>query len=89
MKTLLMATAALGGLMLLSGNALAASQAYWGCMGSQPAPEPVYDPGPPPPGFGDDGWMNACASKYGSFRWDGPHAGQFKGFDGYWHWCNL
>ena len=33
--------------------------------------------------------MNACSQKYSSFQWTGPHAGQFKGFDGYWHWCNL
>ncbi len=67
-------------------------QAYWDCMGSRPAPAPVapvYDPGPPPPGYGDPNWMNACAAKYRSFQWSGPHAGQFKGFDSYWHWCNL
>ena len=53
------------------------------------APQPVYDPGAPPPGYGDPGWMRACASKYRSFQWSGPHAGQFQGFDGGWHWCNL
>jgi hypothetical protein len=67
------------------------NQAYWSCMGSGPAvaPQPIYDAGPPPPGYGDPSWMQACASKYGSFQWSGPHGGQFKGFDGYWHWCNL
>ena len=66
------------------------NQAYWSCMGSAPPPaQPIYDAGPPPPGYGDPNWMSACASKYGSFKWSGPHAGQFKGFDGYWHWCNL
>ncbi len=67
------------------------NQAYWDCMGrgGRQAPQPVYDAGPPPPGYGQDWWMNACASKYRSFRWDGPHAGQFKGFDGYWHWCSV
>ena len=68
-------------------------RAYWSCMNSgrraAPPPAPVYDPGPPPPGYGDQGWMSACASKYRSFQWSGPHEGQFKGFDGYWHWCNL
>ena len=66
-------------------------QAYWDCMGSGPrAPaQPVYDPGAPPPGYGQQSWMNACAQKYNSFQWSGRHAGQFKGFDGYWHWCNL
>ena len=68
-------------------------RAYWDCMnsgrGPRYAPQPVYDAGPPPPGYGDPGWMRACASKYRSFQWSGPHAGQFQGFDGYWHWCNL
>jgi hypothetical protein len=67
------------------------NQAYWQCMNSgQQAPvQPIYDEGPPPPGYGDQGWMNACAAKYRSFQWDGPNSGKFKGFDGYWHWCNL
>ncbi len=66
------------------------NQAYYSCMGGpRPAPQPVYDPGPPPPGYGNPNWMNACAAKYRSFQWSGPHAGQFKGFDSYWHWCNL
>jgi hypothetical protein len=66
------------------------NQAYWSCMGSAPQPaQPVYDAGPPPPGYGQQGWMQACASKYKSFQWSGPLAGKFKGFDGYWHWCNL
>ena len=65
------------------------NQAYWSCMGSAPPrAQPVYDMGPPPPGYGQDWWMNACANKYNSFKWSGPHKGQFKGFDGYWHWCN-
>ena len=62
---------------------------YHDCVYGAPAPAPVYDPGSPPPGYGQQWWMNACASKYKSFQWTGPHAGQFKGFDGYWHWCNL
>ncbi len=71
-------------------------QAYRDCMGSGPrAPaQPIYSPqpydaGPPPPGYGQQWWMNACSQKYGTFQWSGPHAGQFKGFDGYWHWCNI
>ncbi len=67
-------------------------RAYRDCMDnsrSGPAPQPIYDMGPPPRGFGHDGWMNACSDKYRSFQWDGPHAGQFKGFDGAWHWCQL
>ncbi len=68
--------------------------AYYRCMNSGPAPQrvydapPAYDMGPPPPGYGQQWWMKACSQKYGSFKWGGPHAGQFKGFDGYWHWCN-
>ncbi len=63
---------------------------YHDCLygGAAPA-QPIYDPGAPPPGYGQQWWMNACAAKYNSFRWDGPHAGQFKGYDGYWHWCNV
>jgi hypothetical protein len=62
---------------------------YRDCRYGSPAPQPVYDPGPPPPGYGQQWWMDACASKYRSFQWTGRHAGQFKGFDGYWHWCNV
>ncbi len=67
------------------------NDAYASCMGynSAPPPQPVYDPGAPPPGYGQDWWMNACASKYRSFQWTGPHSGQFKGFDSMWHWCNV
>lgn len=68
------------------------NQAYWDCMNAGrrgPPPQPVYDPGAPPPGYGQQWWMNACASKYNSFQWTGPHSGQFKGFDGYWHWCSV
>ncbi len=65
------------------------NQAYWQCMGGQPQPQPIYDPGQPPPGYGQQWWMNACSQKYKSFQWTGPQAGQFKGFDGYWHWCSL
>jgi hypothetical protein len=65
------------------------NQAYWSCMGSAPQPQPIYDPGAPPPGYGQQWWMESCAAKYKSFQWTGPYAGQFKGFDGYWHWCNL
>jgi hypothetical protein len=70
------------------------NQAYWSCMNGGPQPAPVYDgpydsPGGPPAGYGEQWWMQACASKYRSFQWDGPYAGQFKGFDGNWHWCNL
>jgi hypothetical protein len=66
------------------------NQAYWQCMGNQPAPQqPIYDAGPPPPGYGQQWWMNACSQKYKSFQWSGPLAGKFKGFDGYWHWCQI
>ncbi len=66
------------------------NQAYYDCMNGGPPPvQPIYDPGPPPPEYGQQWWMNACASKYRSFQWDGVHGGQFKGFDGYWHWCSL
>jgi len=62
---------------------------YHDCVyGGPPAPAPVYDVGPPPPGYGQPWWMQACDAKYRSFQWSGPHRGQFKGFDGYWHWCN-
>ncbi len=66
------------------------NQAYWSCRGNGGGPvQPVYDPGPPPPGYGQQWWMQSCAGKYNSFQWTGPHAGQFKGYDGYWHWCSL
>lgn len=61
---------------------------YQNCVYGAP-PQKVYDPGPPPPGYGQQWWMNACDAKYASFQWTGPHAGQFKGFDGYWHWCKI
>ena len=69
------------------------SRAYWDCMNSgqryAPSPQPVYDPVRPLPATVIRAAQRACANKYGSFRWSGPHAGQFQGFDGYWHWCNL
>ncbi len=67
------------------------NNAYWQCRGKgnyAPA-QPVYNPGAPPPGYGQQWWMQACSQKYNSFQWTGPHAGQFKGYDGYWHWCSL
>lgn len=83
----------LGGAMNQNKRQDVYNRAYWDCMNSGPRyaapPQPVYDPGPPPPGYGDPSWMQACADKYRSFRWSGPHAGQFKGFDGYYHWCQL
>jgi hypothetical protein len=85
--------AVVGGAMNQNKRQEVFNQAYSDCMnsgrGPRYAPQPVYDPGAPPPGYGDPGWMRACASKYRSFQWSGPHAGQFQGFDGYWHWCNL
>ena len=84
--------AVVGGAMNQDKRQQVYNQAYWQCRNSGPryaAPQPVYDPGAPPPGYGDPGWMRACASKYRSFQWSGPHAGQFQGFDGGWHWCNL
>ena len=62
---------------------------YQQCLYGTPASQPVYDMGPPPPGYGQQWWMQACDAKYTSFKWTGPHSGQFKGFDGYWHWCNV
>ena len=62
---------------------------YRDCLYGAPPPQPVYDLGPPPPGYGQQWWMNACDAKYRSFQWTGPNAGQFKGYDGYWHWCNV
>jgi hypothetical protein len=65
------------------------NNAYWACRNGSSSVQPIYDPGPPPPGFGQQWWMQSCASKYNSFQWTGPHAGQFKGFDGLWHWCSI
>jgi hypothetical protein len=63
---------------------------YNDCLYGGAPPAPVaYDPGPPPPGYGDPNWMSACAAKYKSFQWNGPLSGKFKGFDGAWHWCQL
>ena len=81
--------AVLGGAANQSERQRIYNEAYWNCMNSGPAPAPVYDPGAPPPGYGQQWWMEACGQKYRSFQWDGPRAGQFKGFDGYWHWCSL
>jgi hypothetical protein len=66
------------------------NNAYWSCRnGGTVQAQPIYDPGAPPPGYGQQWWMQSCAAKYNSFQWTGPHAGQFKGFDGLWHWCSI
>ena len=71
------------------------NQAFNQCMyGGGGGAQPIGS-GPMPSGFdggyeiGSSGWMQACGYKYNSFQWTGPHAGQFKGFDGQWHWCDL
>jgi hypothetical protein len=62
--------------------------AYYQCMGSGPAPQPVYNPGPGYPA-GSPEWQQACAAKYKSFQWTGPYAGYFVGYDGQYHACQL
>jgi hypothetical protein len=63
--------------------------AYWSCRNGGAQPQPVYNPGTAPPGCGQQYWMQQCAAKYNSFQWSGPNACQFKGYDGYWHWCSV
>ena len=67
------------------------NQAYWECKNSGRGfgPADLRHPASRRADYGEQWWMEACASKYRSFKWDGPHAGQFKGFDGAWHWCSL
>ncbi|MBA3518760.1 MAG: BA14K family protein [Rhizobiales bacterium] len=37
-------------------------------------------------GYGGSSWHEACARKYRSFNWN---TGNYLGYDGYWHRCNL
>lgn len=64
------------------------NNAYWSCRNG-PGGTPAYNPGTAPPGCGQQWWMQQCAAKYNSFQWSGPNACQFKGYDGYWHWCSV
>jgi hypothetical protein len=71
-------------------------QAYYGCVNSgppqQPPPPPQYVVGPgcaPPEYIVPQDWYQQCSYKYKSFSWDGPFAGDYKGFDGCWHACKL
>jgi hypothetical protein len=79
-----------------SGYEQAYNEAYWDCMNGPggPGPMPAYGPGPGPgPGYGpppgSPEWYQACAAEYKSFQWNGPYQGQFKGYDGFWHPCQL
>jgi hypothetical protein len=62
---------------------------YNQCLYGGAQPQPAYNPGTAPPGCGQQWWMQQCAGKYNSFQWSGPNACQFKGYDGYWHWCSV
>lgn len=37
-------------------------------------------------GYGGSSWQEACARRYRSFDWN---TGNYLGYDGYWHRCNL
>jgi hypothetical protein len=82
-----------GGIVGGSGWQRFYNDAYYQCINSGPAyvaPKPVYAPACPPVGYiTPPDWYQQCGYKYKSFQWNGPQAGNYKGYDGCWHACQL
>jgi hypothetical protein len=68
------------------------NEAYYQCINSGPsyvAPQPIYEQCGPVEYITPPDWYQQCSYKYKSFKWNGPQAGNYKGYDGCWHACQL